>query len=111
MTRVYFVSVLLALLPSSLLLGDEARTISVAGFGELIVEPDSARVELAVSSTGTDLRIAKQEVDKIMAALLEMVKRLKIADDDVSATQLQVEPEWDYEKQRKKSTALKCHDQ
>jgi uncharacterized protein len=100
MTRALFALSLLAITHTSSVLGDDARTIAVIGLGEIITEPDIAHVELAVTSTGTELRVAKREVDKVMAALLEVVKQLKIADDDVVATELQVVPEWDSKKQR-----------
>jgi len=100
MTRTLFALVLLAHTQASFVLGDEASTISVAGLGEITVEPDSVCIELAVTFTGNDLRVAKQEVDNVMAALLEVTKRMKVADDDVSATVLQMDPKWDYEKER-----------
>jgi len=106
MIRAIFAASLLALTQSPQVLGEETRTISVAGLGEIIVEPDSVRVEVAVFSTGKDLGVAKKEVDKVMSTLLELTKKMKVADDDVTATELHVAPEWDYEKQQNRTTGF-----
>jgi uncharacterized protein YggE len=99
MIRALFASTLLVLIQTSLVLGDEVRTISVAGVGKITVEPDSVRIEMEVSFSGMDLRVAKPKVDKVMAALLEVVKQMKVAEDDVTATELQVHREYGDESQ------------
>lgn len=97
MTRAMIALALLWVLHAPIARGDENRTVSVDGNGEIVVEPDIARVDLAVSIFSKDLRAAKQEADKAIASLLEVMRRLKVADDDVTATTLQVIPRFDYD--------------
>jgi uncharacterized protein YggE len=74
------------------------RTIQVEGYGEIMVEPDSARIEMAVAIVGTDLVQAKKEVDKALSEILEVAKKLEIAPQDLTATELQISAQYDYQK-------------
>lgn len=78
-------------------IADDARTIHVLGFGEIKVDPDSARVEMAVTVVDKDVLKAKKAVDKAMSALLVVAKKMEIAQDDLTATQLRVSAQYNYE--------------
>lgn len=74
----------------------EPRTITIEGYGEVKTEPDMARVDVAISVIDKDIIKAKKVVDKTMATLLEVAEEMKIAKDDITATELSVQPDIEY---------------
>lgn len=94
---------LLRLLTALLLLAGAAATgaaieaisgIHVSGVGEVRVVPDMARVTLEVRREGTDAARLKAELDEVAAAVLELAKRLDIAERQVTAAAVNVYPRY-----------------
>lgn len=97
MTRTFLITLFLMSGFTSSVLGDNTRTIHVQGYDEIKVDPDSARVEMAVTIVDKDVLKAKKEVDKTMSAVLDVAKKLEIAQDEVTATQLRVNAQYSYD--------------
>ena len=84
--------------------GDNGGSITVAGHGELETEPDTAQISLGVTITGEDVMKMKRQVDETMSKLLVLTKELKLKQEDVSATQLNVSPQYNYQSGESKLT-------
>jgi uncharacterized protein YggE len=68
--------------------------IHVSGRGSLEVEPDMGYVSLHVRREGTSAASLKQEVDGVVGEVLERLGRLQIAERDVTATALSINPRY-----------------
>ncbi len=66
--------------------------IHVNGRGEVRIEPDIARFTLEVNRQGPDAVVLKKEMDSIMASVLKLTDKLKIARKDVTAASVQIHP-------------------
>jgi uncharacterized protein len=93
MARMFAALIVVAALASNSA-GEEARTISVEGHGEIKVDPDMAGLALGVTIVDLDVLHAKQQCDKTMSDILELVKTLGIQPDDISVTELHVGPQY-----------------
>ena len=87
-------SILFALLPGAVL-AEEGRTISVNGHGETTTEPDIARVRLGMWIFDKDLVTAKKVADAKMAALLSVLREMEVKPEDISTTELYVQPKYE----------------
>lgn len=70
------------------------RTISVTGYGEVEVTPDTANLSLGFRSMDADLVKAKDEMTKKMDALIDALKQFSISEKDIQATQLYIYPSY-----------------
>ncbi len=60
-----------------------ARTITVVGRGSVMVEPDMARVNLGVQTTGTTVRQAINEAARTMQDVIDALREQDIEDRDI----------------------------
>lgn len=71
------------------------RTVSVSGEGQVKVTPDLAYVTFGVETNGTDLATAQSENATRMAAVLDKLKGLGIASQDLQTTGYYIAPQYD----------------
>ncbi len=74
--------------------------IHVSGVGEILVEPDMARLTLQVTRQGRDVAALKDEMDRITAGVLKLTDSLGIDRKDVTAAMVQIHPNRVYENGR-----------
>ena len=77
-------------------LADEPRprVVIVSGMAEVSAEPDIARVGLGVESRKPSMEAARAEVTATVDKVLALARDLKIDPKYVSATRLQIQPEY-----------------
>lgn len=75
-------------------LAQQERGISVTGYGEVKTEPDIAKVSLGIFIFQKDLLAAKRDVDKKIADILAMLKKMEIKSEDITTTSLNVNPKY-----------------
>ena len=73
-------------------MGAEDSGIHVTGRGEVMVEPDMARMTLQVTRQGRDAASLKQELDDVTAEVLSLTRKLKIDREDVTAAMVSIHP-------------------
>ena len=76
-------------------------TLDVSGIGEVKATPDRFRVRAVSSRTGDDINAMKQEVDAEISAAIKLAGELNIPDNQVSATGISIQPEWQWQPERK----------
>jgi hypothetical protein len=74
----------------------EERWIAVGAEGEASVAPDMAVVSLSVSGKGMELGPARDDVNARTSAVLERLRELGVADADLNAPDVAIQPEYDY---------------
>lgn len=100
-------SVLLVLLASCATTDKSAKTdstvISVSGSGVVYLEADMVKFSIDVSETADTTGEAQQKTNKKMAQILDLLKKHKVDDNDISTTALNFSTEynWDNGKQIK----------
>lgn len=83
------------LLCASLAYADaDERYISVTGYGEIEIAPDTANLSLGFRTVNNDLVKAKAEMTQKMDALINALKQFKISEKDIQATQLYIYPRY-----------------
>lgn len=75
------------------------RSVSVSGQGEVRAEPDMARLGLGVSARNDDLDAARAEVTRGVQAVLALTAELGIESKYVHATDINIQPEYDWDPQ------------
>lgn len=68
--------------------------IHVSGRGTLEVEPDMGYVQLHVRRDGTDAGTLKRDLDKVVRDVLALTRQLGIAERDVTATAVSINPRY-----------------
>ena len=76
----------------------KGRWISVVADGEASVAPDMAVVSFAVSGDGKELAPTRDDVNKRSSAVLAKLRELTIADADLNAPDVGIQPQYDYRK-------------
>lgn len=79
----------------------ERDTVETTGTGEVKVTPDRFRVRAVSSRTGEDINAMKQEVDAEIRTALELAEQLGLEDGQVRATGITIQPEWQWQPERK----------
>jgi uncharacterized protein YggE len=74
------------------------RWISVSAEGEASVAPDLALVSFAVTANGRDLAPVREDVLTRSSAVLAALRELGVAEGDLSAPDVGIQPEYDYRK-------------
>lgn len=77
------------------------RHISVTGEAQLEAKPDTAVISLNVESAQKESIDAKQEVDKRVNLLLGGLANFNIKEDDISASRISTEPDYDYQQRER----------
>lgn len=72
--------------------------IQVNGHGEVHVAPDLMRVSLTLEKTDLDLAAARQDVEMRSTKVIEAARKLGVADKDITAAAVYVEPQYDWVK-------------
>lgn len=70
--------------------------IEVTGEAQLLVEPDIAYVEARLKKVADSPAVAKEEVDRRSSAVIELARSCGVADADITATRLEIHPEYDW---------------
>ena len=70
--------------------------IEVTGEAELPVEPDIAYIETRLKNVADSPSVAKEEVDRRSSAVIELARSCGIGDADITATRLEITPEYDW---------------
>jgi uncharacterized protein YggE len=68
--------------------------IQVTGHGELHTAPDILYVALTVEKTDLDLKAARADVEQRSSAVLELLRKLGVADKDITAAAIYVNPQY-----------------
>jgi uncharacterized protein YggE len=76
--------------------GEEPRTISVSGKGEMFAKPDVALITFSVYESASLVAEAQENSNKKMAALLAAVKNLGIDEKDVKTTNYYAGPKYEW---------------
>jgi len=71
------------------------RTVSVAGEGQVTITPDLATLTFGVESSGTDLAAAQGDNATRTQAVLDRLKSLNIAANDLQTTGYNIQPQYD----------------
>lgn len=77
------------------------RHISVTGEAQLEAKPDTAVISLEVESAQKESIDAKQEVDRRVNLLLDGLADFGIKEDDVSASRISTQPDYDYQQRER----------
>ena len=75
---------------------EESRRVSVAGVGEVQVEPDRARVHLSAQAEARDAAEARRLVDEQLSGLAVALDAAGLGEDDLIAGQITLAPQYDY---------------
>jgi uncharacterized protein len=78
------------------------REITVAATGEASVAPDTAVVSMAVTAKGKSLGTTRDGVNRRTSAVLAALRELEVADGDVDAPEVSINPEYDYRRDAQK---------
>jgi hypothetical protein len=76
----------------------KGRWISVVAEGEASVAPDMAVVSFAVSGDGKELAAVRDDVNERSSAVLAKLRELEVADADLNAPDVGIQPQYDYRK-------------
>lgn len=79
----------------------ETNSITVTGQGEVKGVPDRFLVRAVASREGDDINKMKQEVDREIAETLALARQLGIEDKYLQAANMSVQPQWEWQPQRK----------
>lgn len=76
-------------------------SITVSGSGEISAQPDIFRVVATAREQGDDIAAMKSRVDDTVADMLDLADDLGIEEKQVRASDLHVQPQWQYQPERK----------
>lgn len=69
---------------------DISRHITVVGVGEVNLKPDIARINVGAEASASTVSEAKQEVDDRLAAILNVLQEMGIAERDIQTSQYSI---------------------
>lgn len=73
-----------------------ARTITVSADGKVYSKPDIALISLSVVAKGKTVKAVTQDGNTKMTQVIDAVKKLGVEDKDITSTQYNLYPEYDY---------------
>lgn len=77
-------------------------TVSVTGTATVEVAPDTVSMDIRISRTAEETRDAQLEVNRAVAALVDILKAHSVEADDIITTRYEFSPEYEYvDNQRK----------
>ena len=76
-------------------------TVSVSGEGTIKARPDIFNLVAVARERGDDVSAMKDEVDRQVQAMLDLAEQLQIDDKHITASDIQIAPEWEYQPERK----------
>lgn len=80
---------------------DNRDYVEVSGEGSVETVADVFRVNATATARGDDADALKRQVDTQVNTVLDVLKKTGVADKDISALQLHVQPEWQWQPERK----------
>ena len=90
----------LCLAPPAAVADEQPRTLSTQGQGEIKVAADQALVRMQVDTVHRSAGDAKVEVDRRVNALLAALAKLDIPRKDIVASNLRLQPNFDYQQSK-----------
>jgi len=78
-----------------------SRYVEVRGTGEVTAVPDRFQLRASFELTGQDVSTMKQQLDRQLAAALGEMNALGIDERHIQASNLRVQPEWQWQPERK----------
>jgi uncharacterized protein YggE len=78
-----------------------ADTVSVQGEGSVKARPDIFLLTATARERGDDVAAMKERVDRQVQAMLDLADQLRIEEKNVTASDIQIAPEWQYQPERK----------
>lgn len=78
--------------------GAAAADIVASGTGEVVVEPDSATLNLGVSETGKDMQVAQQSVNSRIEAVRQALVGAGVERGDIAVSDIYLYTNYDYSK-------------
>lgn len=85
---------------------EEPRVVSANGQGEVRAQPDYATVTLGIAVRQPTLEGARQEANKVVEALLKLTRDLKIPEQRVRSTRVNVNPEYEWNEPKRQRQFL-----
>mgnify|MGYP006193762911 FL=1 len=85
--------------------------IYVEGSAEVKVAPDQMTIIVGLEATNPELAVAKKDVDERSRRLIQAIKDLDIAPEDMSTTALHINPAFDYRNGERVSLGTRVHRQ
>lgn len=76
--------------------GKSNGTISVTGYGEIMVKPDVAYIQVGLETTGKTAKDSHDANAKQFAELSKVLKGLNIADKDIKTTNFNTYPDYEW---------------
>ncbi|WP_101675032.1 SIMPL domain-containing protein [Alloalcanivorax mobilis] len=76
-------------------------TVSVQGEGSVKARPDTFLLSATARERGDDVAAMKGKVDQQVQSMLDLADQLKIEEKNVTASDIQISPEWQYQPERK----------
>ncbi len=73
------------------------QSITVHGTGRITMKPDTATFSVGIEATARRAGAAMEEASSKMAAIIAALKKEGVADDDLTTTQLSLNPTYDYD--------------
>jgi uncharacterized protein YggE len=81
--------------------GEDPRVVVVSGQGEVRAQPDRATVTVGVLARRPTVEAARQEANRVQAALLGVTRSLQIPDAQVRSTRVNVSPEYTWNESKR----------
>jgi uncharacterized protein YggE len=72
------------------------RSISVTGIGKITLKPDLATISLGVQSQASTAAAAQDQASAAMTKIIAALKKLGIADADMTSQWVSLQPQYDY---------------
>lgn len=71
--------------------------LTLSGRGEILMTPDQAELRLTISERGASLDPLRASTDQTVARLIEALRKLSVADKDIDAAQISIQPIFRYD--------------
>lgn len=104
LTRLLLGSVSVALLIACTSPNEPERdrdTVNVSGEGIVKAQPDTFSLVAVAQERGDDVAKLKNQVDRQVQSMLELAKELNIDDQKITASNIRIAPQWQYQPKRK----------
>jgi len=79
---------------------ENQSTVTVTGIGTVLIQPDMVQMNVSYSYVAQTTREAKEEVDKKIQQILDILKEEKIDDSNIRTVSLSYDLEYDYREGR-----------
>lgn len=73
-----------------------SRILTVAGVGEVAIEPDTVTVQLTVMTEGDQLAIVQQENAVTMTRVIQSLNQLGVPEENIRTVSFNIHPRYDY---------------